>query len=92
VSPVKGEPVKGIREESGVVLSESCTDHDFLKPGEIGFIIKVDESDVPFQVQFNGNTHWYRRDELKAVCNQAGFPVSRGRKECSHIMCVLITH
>ena len=84
-----GESVSGIREGSAVVLSESCTTYDLLKPGDIGVVVKDDRSELPFKVEFKGSTHWYRRDHLKQACNQAGVPVGRGKREYSHLMCVL---
>jgi hypothetical protein len=48
-----------------VKLSSSCSDHDFLKPGQVGVLIEDDGSDVPFKVEFQGNTHWYTRSQLE---------------------------
>ncbi len=32
------------------MLSSECTDHELLKPGDVGEIIEDDGSDIPFMV------------------------------------------
>jgi hypothetical protein len=48
-----------------VKLSSSCSDHSFLKPGQVGVLIEDDGSSVPFKVEFEGNTHWYTSSKLE---------------------------
>jgi hypothetical protein len=42
-----------------------------LKPGQIGVLIRDAGDHQPFQVQFEGNTHWYRRSELELADDDA---------------------
>ena len=48
-----------------VKLSSTCTDHDLLKPGQVGVLVADDGTQTPFLVKFEGDTHWYKRSELE---------------------------
>lgn len=44
----------------------TASEHDgFMKPGDIGEIITDDHSGMPFQVRFEGHTHWYHERDLR---------------------------
>eukprot|EP00002_Diphylleia_rotans_P006818 TRINITY_DN1622_c0_g2_i1.p1 TRINITY_DN1622_c0_g2~~TRINITY_DN1622_c0_g2_i1.p1 ORF type:complete len:677 (+),score=123.00 TRINITY_DN1622_c0_g2_i1:93-2123(+) len=62
-----------LSEGASVILSskyESCSDarQGPLKPGDVGTIVKDDNSSKPFQVKAaNGTTWWYESDALEAA-------------------------
>lgn len=75
-----------LKERSAVALSATSTDYKLLKRGDPGDIGVVAASDDTVEVRFEGKTHQYKKEDLQAVCNRAGFPVSCGKGDCSHIM------
>ncbi len=47
---ISGPSFEQLGKGSKVTLSSECTDHELLKPGDVGEIIEDDGSDIPFMV------------------------------------------
>ncbi len=51
-----------------VVITGSLHD-GFMKPEDLGELITDDHSSLPFQVSFEGRTHWYGESDIMVAAS-----------------------